>query len=74
MSARLTNPEILSHVKLTCCEKDCPDRAVGCHGKCKEYAKYRAKCDVEIKQRALKRDVDHAVADAMKRIPGKRGV
>lgn len=64
---------VLSPVKMRC-KRDCPDRALGCHGKCKTYAEDRAKCDEAIRRRELKRDVDNAVEDAMKRMPGKRGI
>lgn len=67
-------PEIaLNPVKMKC-RKDCPNRAYDCHCKCEKYASSRAECDKEIKRRALKRDVDYAIGDAMKRMPGKRGI
>lgn len=67
------NDIVLSPVKMRC-KKDCPKRALGCHGKCETYAEDRAKCDEEIQKRKMKRDVDNAVEDAMKRLPGKRGI
>lgn len=62
----------LTSVKPVC--KDCPNRSFDCHGKCETYIKYRAGCDEVIHQRNLKRDVINAIGDAMKRIPGKRGI
>ena len=67
-------PEMaLSPVKPRC-PKDCPERSVGCHGRCAAYAAYRAECDKANKARDYKREGDRAVADAMKRIPGKRAI
>lgn len=63
----------LNPVKIKCPRK-CPDRTFDCHGKCRKYAEYRADCDNAIQQRTLKRDVDQAIGDAMKRIPGKRSI
>lgn len=56
------------------CRADCPNRTFDCHGKCERYIRYRAECDEAIHQRNLKRDVITAIGDAMKRIPGKRGI
>lgn len=28
--------------------KDCPDREVGCHGKCEKYARYKAERNEEV--------------------------
>ena len=33
--------------------KDCPDRAVGCHGTCEKYAEYKEACKMQ-KQTLLK--------------------
>lgn len=63
----------ITNVKMKC-RKDCQDRAFDCHVKCEKYAKYRTECDEQIQQRALKRDVDSYITDAMKRIPGKREI
>lgn len=67
-------PEICINPAKIKCQRKCPDRTFDCHGKCRKYAEYRAECDKEIKKRALKRDVDYAIGDAIKRIPGKRGL
>lgn len=56
------------------CTKDCPDRTFDCHVKCKKYAEYRADCDRAIQQRTFEREVNQAIGDAMKRIPGKREI
>lgn len=56
------------------CKKDCPKRAFDCHAHCGEYAGFRAKRDEQIQKRLLNRDVQEAIGDAMKRIPGKRGI
>lgn len=56
------------------CPRDCPNRAVGCHGKCETYTAYKADCAKAQKSMDYKREGDRAVADAMKRIPGKRAI
>lgn len=33
------------------CTRDCPDRAAGCHGKCKKYQEYRAEKEQDYKKR-----------------------
>lgn len=72
MAARM--PDIsLNPVKIKC-PRNCPDRTFDCHGKCRKYAEYRADCDKEIQKRTRKREVDQAIGDAMKRIPGKRSI
>lgn len=54
--------------------KNCTDRAQGCHGSCTRYAEYMETCKDIRKQRQLRREVNQAIGDAMKRIPGKREV
>ena len=71
------NREItLTGVKMTCCEKDCPDRSAGCHGKCERYKAFRAECDTWSEtRRAVKlheREMDTYAKKAAKRLPGKR--
>lgn len=56
------------------CKRNCPDRTWDCHTWCEKYKAYRAECDRLIHQKDLDRDVVMAIGDAMKRIPGKRGI
>lgn len=67
------NHIVLTNVK-RCCPTDCPKRKYDCHGKCEDYQNYRAKCDERIRLRMLEYEVNNAIGDAMKRIPGKRGI
>lgn len=66
----------MTGVKLTCCEKNCPDRAAGCHGKCERYQAFRAECETFAEtRRAIKqreREMDKYALEASKRLPGKR--
>lgn len=66
----------LTNVKKTCCDKDCPDRSIGCHGRCDKYQAYRAECDEVAQQRYQKRcferDMDRLAYRASERLPGKR--
>lgn len=52
----------------------CQKRTWDCHGKCGDYAKYVKRNEQIRKKRALKRDVDNAIDDAMRRIPGRRNI
>ena len=54
--------------------KDCLRRALDCHTSCWEYEIFRARCDLAADERRRKREVDQAIADAMKRLPGKRNL
>ena len=36
------------------CEKDCPDRKVGCHDKCEKYLEFRKKLDELRKQERIR--------------------
>ena len=67
------NHLVLTKIK-PCCPPDCPNRKYDCHGKCETYLKYRAECDEQIRLRKLEYEVTNAIGDAMKRIPGKRGI
>lgn len=66
----------LTNVKRTCCARDCPDRAIGCHGKCEKYKAYRAECDQMMDKRYQNKrkshEADQLAYDAIKRLPGKR--
>lgn len=53
--------------------KDCNDRSASCHGSCSMYVEYQAMCQNVRKQRQLRREVDYAVADAMKPNSGEKG-
>ena len=68
-------PLAISGVKPVC-SRDCPDRSWDCHGKCEKYKAYREQCDEEMMERFKKvqfnRDVNEAVSQAVKRLPGKR--
>ena len=50
----------------------CKRRVLRCHGRCRDYAEFRDKCDNARKKRRLRLDVNYAIGDAMKRIPGIR--
>lgn len=50
----------------------CKKRTATCHGSCKEYADFRAICEEIRRKRKLRREVNEAIDDAMKRNPGKR--
>lgn len=69
------DPIGISSVKIVC-KPDCPDRSHDCHGQCEKYKAYRAECDKEMQERFQKnkyrREVNEAVSDAVKRLPGKR--
>ena len=58
------------------CKKECPDRTFDCHAKCEKYKEYRERCDAEIvdrnKKTKLHFEVNEAVSQAVKRLPGKR--
>lgn len=54
--------------------QDCKIRAPHCHGSCSLYADYRKLCEDIRKQRKMRQEVNQAVGDAMKRLPGKREV
>jgi hypothetical protein len=73
-------PSGLKHIAISpvrpVCKKDCPDRAIGCHGQCEKYKKFRAECDRAIDERhqiaEFRNQVDTYVYKAVKRLPGKR--
>ena len=71
----MNQPIELTNVKPVC-GKDCPDRSYKCHGKCEKYKAYRDQCDAEMlgrfQKNQLKREVNDAVLQAVKRLPGKR--
>jgi hypothetical protein len=50
----------------------CTDRTATCHGTCKRYAIFHAACEAIRHKRKLRREVNEAIDDAMKRNPGKR--
>ena len=54
--------------------KGCLRRALSCHVSCQDYENFRAVCDLVHEERQRKREVDQAIADAMKRMPGKRNL
>lgn len=54
--------------------KDCLRRALQCHVSCPEYEIFRARCDLAAAERKRKMEVDQAIADAMKRLLGKRNL
>lgn len=54
--------------------KNCLKRFLGCHGECEAYARYRETREQVMKKRRLRRDVQNAIDDAMKRLPGKREI
>lgn len=54
------------------CKRDCPNRSWDCHTKCETYAKYRAKCDEEIKKRTLEREVLDEISATSERIRKRR--
>lgn len=43
--------------------KDCPDRVVGCHGKCEKYQAYRVEVD-ELKLERAKKNYEHDPVNA----------
>lgn len=45
------------------CGKNCPDRVMGCHGKCEKYQAYRAQRDEELKRRQKEYDTLSYVVD-----------
>ena len=61
----------LTPVKMVC-EKDCPEREFDCHARCEKYAKYRAECDEQIRERLRESELNDALSNAIKRYPGKR--
>lgn len=52
----------------------CKDRSPSCHGSCRLYAEYQQLCQNMRKQRMLRREVECAICDAKKRMPGEREV
>ena len=46
----------------------CPDREMGCHGRCERYAEYRAKIDEANAKRELERSAKEAVDDGVRRV------
>ena len=54
--------------------KNCQKRFAGCHGRCAGYARFRDAREQVMKKRRLRRDVQDAIDDAMKRLPGKREI
>lgn len=42
----------------------CQDRALGCHGKCEQYAEYRVKKDKETARRRAESDANEMVIRA----------
>lgn len=54
--------------------KNCPKRAMVCHSECDAYLRYREVCEGIRKKTLLKCDVQQAIGDAMKRLPGKRRI
>ena len=47
--------------------EDCPQRAVGCHGKCAAWAEYRRAHEAEQAARSREREEKAVVADYMRR-------
>ena len=47
---------------------NCPDREMGCHGRCERYAAYRAKMDEVGRRRDLERSAKEAVDDGVRRV------
>lgn len=46
---------------------NCPDREVGCHGKCERYTAYRAEIDALKAKRKAEMDIVDAIQDAKRR-------
>lgn len=66
----------LTSVKLSCCERDCPDRNAGCHAICEKYKAFRAECDKALEKQRIKKELEHDLDSltykAVQRLPGKR--
>ena len=62
---------ILTSVKLSCCEKDCPDRSAVCHGECERYKEFRAKCDTMMEERLKQKEFEYDTGSVLYR-PNKR--
>jgi hypothetical protein len=54
-------------MKLPPCSKDCPDRFVGCHGKCVAYMEYWHEHQEELKRRTERCKVHQFVYDSIYR-------
>lgn len=52
----------------------CEEHSPKCHGSCGRYAEFRRECDEIRRKRKLRREVNNAIEDAMKRMPGIREV
>ena len=48
--------------------KGCPDRAVGCHGKCEQYTAYREIMERERNRRRVEAQANDATARAVERV------
>lgn len=48
--------------------KGCPDRAMGCHGKCEEYAAFKAEREAELHARFLASEAKAATVDGFERV------
>lgn len=49
------------------CKKDCPNRAVGCHGTCGEYKEFMDKMEESNKSRRKFYDAQNYTFDAMEK-------
>ena len=47
---------------------NCPDREMGCHGRCERYAEYRAQMDEVGRKRDMERSAKEAVDDGVRRV------
>lgn len=54
------------------CKRNCPRRAFDCHGRCKEYADYRAEVDRLDGKHQRDSEVEEAISGAIKRMSRKR--
>lgn len=76
MSSNYFRDMKLTTVKLTCCDRNCPDRSAECHGSCEKYQAFRAKCDEASEERYQKknfeREMDKLAWKAVNRLHGKR--
>ena len=49
------------------CEKDCPDRAEGCHGRCERYAAWRKEMDRLMDERYARAEAERGVEENRRR-------
>ena len=47
------------------CAKDCPMRAEGCHGKCKDYQDWQAVHAAEMEKEHKARNIDKMITDVL---------